>query len=393
MTSLIDEVRIYNKTLTDVEILKVMGTSSDVTAPGDIVQGVPNDGLMDGNNFGWPGAETPDLATDDDIGTKFLHFKGELEPTGFQIEPASGPSVVTGLTLTTANDAIERDPISFELSGSNESIDGPYELIASGDIVDFAQEIALPRFTMNATAISFENDVAYKYYQVMFPAVRDPGSANSMQIAEVELLGVPSSLVAHWTFDDGAGTVALDSSGNGNDGILVGDPQWVAGKIGGALEFDGIDDYVDCGNPEILDITGDITVMCWIKVAAFSKTWETILAKGDDSYRMSRGPGTGDSIHFGANGTGDNLNANTIVTTDTWRHVALVYNGTDKIIYIDGAEDVRAAASGNINSSGFNFYIGQNSQQANRFLTGLIDDVRIYNQALSATDISRIASQ
>ena len=386
MTSLIDEVRFYNKTLTDVEILKLMGTISDVTAPGDIVKGVPDDG-------DWPGAETPDLATDDDTGTKYLHFKGETEPTGFQIEPAAGPSVVTGLTFTTANDAPERDPISFELSGSNESIDGPYELIASGDIVDFNDpNNAWPRFTMNATPIMFENDVAYKYYQVMFPTVRDPGSANSMQIAEVELLGIPGP-VAHWTFDDGAGTVAIDSSGNGNDGILVGDPQWVAGKIGGALEFDGIDDYVDCGNPAVLDITGDITLMCWIKVAAFSKTWETILSKGDDSYRMSRGPGDGDSIHFGANGTGDNLDANTIVTTDTWRHVALVYNGTDKIIYIDGAEDARLASSGNINSSGFDFYIGQNSQQADRYLTGLVDDVRIYNQALSATDISRIASQ
>jgi len=180
MTCLIDEVRFYNKTLTDVEVLKLMGAVSDVTAPGDIVQGVPNDG-------DWPGGETPDLAADDDIGTKFLHFKGSDEPTGIQIEPASGASVVTGLTFTTANDSPERDPISYELSGSNESIDGPYELIASGDIVDFAQEDAWPRFTMNATPISFENGVAYKYYQVMFPAVRDPGGANSMQIAEVEL--------------------------------------------------------------------------------------------------------------------------------------------------------------------------------------------------------------
>jgi hypothetical protein len=212
-----------------------------------------------------------------------------------------------------------------------------------------------------------------------------------MQIAEVELLGVPGP-VAHWAFDDGAGTVAIDSSGNGSDGTLVGDPQWVAGAIGGALEFDGIDDYVDCGNPAVLDITGDITVMAWIKVAAFSKTWETILGKGDDSYRMSRGPGDGDSIHFGANGTGDNLNANTIVTTDTWRHVALVYNGTDKIIYIDGVEDVRAASSGNINSSGYDFVIGQNSQAAGRFLTGLIDDVQIYNKALSSLHISALAN-
>ncbi|NQT01543.1 MAG: hypothetical protein HQ580_05945 [Planctomycetes bacterium] len=192
-TGLIDEVVIFNRSLSTGEIRYLAGKRAmddvlgpDVTGPGDIVQGVPDE-ARDGDVAGWPDGETPDLAADDDIGTKFLHFKGELEPTGIQVEPASGASVVTGLTFTTANDSPERDPISYELSGSNESIDGPYELIASGDIVDFAQEDAWPRFTMNATPISFENGVAYKYYQVMFPAVRDPGGANSMQIAEVEL--------------------------------------------------------------------------------------------------------------------------------------------------------------------------------------------------------------
>ena len=103
--------------------------------------------------------------------------------------PAMGLTLVTGLTFTTANDATERDPVTYELSGSNASLDGPYELIASGEIVDFAQAAASPRFTQNATAIMFENALGYTYYQVMFPTVRDAGSANSMQIAEVELLG------------------------------------------------------------------------------------------------------------------------------------------------------------------------------------------------------------
>ncbi len=161
----------------------------DVTAPGDVVKGVPDE-ARDGKVAGWPDGEYPGLAVDDDVSTKFLHFAGEVSPTGFVVEPASGPSVVTGLTLTTANDGFKRDPATFELSGSNDSIDGPYTLIAAGDIVDFAGADAWPRFTKNATPISFENDVAYKYYQVMFPTVRDPGSTDSMQIAEVELLGV-----------------------------------------------------------------------------------------------------------------------------------------------------------------------------------------------------------
>jgi hypothetical protein len=173
----------------DIGFGRVYTGPSDITAPGDIAQGVPNDG-------DWPGAETPDLAIDDDVNTKYLHFKGDFDPdagpTGLQVTPAVGATVVTGMAFTTANDVPGRDPIAFELYGSKDSIDGPYTLIASGDIADFNQETEWPRFTMNATMITFENLVAYDHYQILFTAIRGPvgGSVNSMQIAEIELIGV-----------------------------------------------------------------------------------------------------------------------------------------------------------------------------------------------------------
>jgi hypothetical protein len=154
----------------------------DVTSPADFIQGVPNDG-------DWPGGESPSLAIDDNVSTKFLHFKGAIQPTGFQVTPVIGTTVVTGLTLTTANDAIERDPVAFELSGSNTSIDGPYTLIARGDLVDFAGATSWPRLTKTTTPITFANKEAYVHYQLLFTRVRDAAQANSMQIAEVELLG------------------------------------------------------------------------------------------------------------------------------------------------------------------------------------------------------------
>ena len=161
----------------------------DVTSPFDTVVGVPDDGITTGgDDNGWPPNEIPPNAFDDQILTKYLHFKGNVEPTGLRITPVSGPSVVTGLSFTTANDAVERDPVEYELYGSNVSIDGPYTLIAEGPLVDFAGATEWPRRTKNETQIVFENDVAYAHYQVMFPTVRDPGAANSMQIAEVELL-------------------------------------------------------------------------------------------------------------------------------------------------------------------------------------------------------------
>ncbi|UCG58949.1 MAG: hypothetical protein JSU70_05445, partial [Phycisphaerales bacterium] len=104
---------------------------TDVTSPGDRLKGVPNNG-------NWPGGEEPALAIDDNTGTKYLHFNGDLDPdlgpSGFQVTPMAGPSIVTGLTFTTANDFPGRDPIAFKLYGSNDGLDGPYKLIAAGDI-------------------------------------------------------------------------------------------------------------------------------------------------------------------------------------------------------------------------------------------------------------------
>jgi len=169
----IDDVRLYPEVLDYI--------SPDITGAGDTVQGVPNDN-------DWPAAETPPMAIDDNTATKYLHRKGGSQATGFQVAPLVGSSVVTGLTFTSANDDYGRDPTSFELYGSNASIDGPYTLIASGGIVDFSQATVWPRYTKTTTPIEFANTVAYRYYQILFPTLR-ANNDGLMQIAEVEFLG------------------------------------------------------------------------------------------------------------------------------------------------------------------------------------------------------------
>lgn len=230
----------------DILVVKpvIITEPADVTAPGDNVKGVPNDG-------DWPGAETPPLAIDDKTSTKYLHFKGETQATGFQVTPSAIQSIVTGLTFTTANDSPERDPIAFELYGSNVSIDGPYELIAAGPIVDFNQPTAAARFTKNTTPISFDNAVAYDHYQVLFPAVRNAATANSMQIAEVELIGISASAAPQGYLFDGDAAVAgpanssdsLDGTWDHNNGSDTWDGTGLgAGGPGGAsaLVEDGV---------------------------------------------------------------------------------------------------------------------------------------------------------
>ena len=198
-------------------------------------------------------------------------------------------------------------------------------------------------------------------------------------------------LAAYWKFDDGSGTTAFDSSGNGNDGVFVGDPKWVTGKLGGALEFDG-DDYLNCGNGDSLQIQDEITIAFWFQVEAFQNTWEAFMAKGDNSYRTSRGDGSGNATHMGISGTstgGGNgwFNGTVIVTDGQWHHMAATYDGAEGRIYIDGELDVTSPGTGQINISNYDFWIGNNSQQTGRFLHGLLDDVRIYSRALNEAEI------
>jgi hypothetical protein len=199
------------------------------------------------------------------------------------------------------------------------------------------------------------------------------------------------NLVGWWPFDETVGTVAEDASGNGNDGVFVGDPQWVPGRVDGALEFNG-DDYVNCGNGPSLEVKDEITIAFWFQVEAFVNTWEAFLSKGDDSYRASRGGGTGNATHMGITGTstgGGNgwFNGTVIVTDGTWHHYAATYDGTEGRIYIDGELDVVSPGTGQINTSSYDLWIGSNSQNTDRLFHGLLDDVRIYDRALSEEEI------
>ncbi len=203
--------------------------------------------------------------------------------------------------------------------------------------------------------------------------------------------GYDPSLVGWWKLDETSGTIAADSSGYGNNGTLVGDPQWVPGMIEGALELDGSGDYVNCGASTVFQIQDQITMACWIKVARFTTNWSTIISKGDTSYRLSRSGETGNAIHMGVQGTSSSpyqwFDGTVTVTDNQWHHVAGVYNGAHAMIYIDGVLDTTQAATGQINASNYELYIGENAEANGRFLNGLVDDVRIYNRAISQAEI------
>ena len=202
-------------TFADVRIVKPAvlpdPAAIDVTAKTDVLKGFPD------YAGAWPAAEVPANTIDDSITTKYLNFGGKTQPpSGFSVTPAIGATVVTGLTVTSANDAAERDPVAWEVYGSNKSIDGPWSLIAKGTLEDFARMPDWPRRWKNVTPIGFANQVAFLNYRVSFTALKRFAQANSMQIAEVELLGTPAAAPSPqitwgflpWAANDGPSTAA-----------------------------------------------------------------------------------------------------------------------------------------------------------------------------------------
>ncbi len=208
------------------------------------------------------------------------------------------------------------------------------------------------------------------------------------------LIAQDESLVGWWKLDETSGNIAVDSSGNGNDGVISGDPEFVAGWVDGAIKFDGIDDSVNCGNNEIFDITDELTLAVWVNAndigSGEDNPW---LGKGDTSY-MIKNFRTGYDLEFFIYDGGwfsahyavdDSLNGE-------WHHVAGTYDGSLLQMYLDGVagEDAFLDHIGNIDITDYDVRIGMNSQEETRFSNAILDDCRIYNRALSADEIFAI---
>ena len=199
-------------------------------------------------------------------------------------------------------------------------------------------------------------------------------------------------LLAHWKLDESSGDTAYDSAGENHGTLYGGPPHWhpSEGRIWGALEFDGVDDFVSIPNESNFDITHQLTVSAWIKVTAFDKGWQAIVTKGDTAWRLQR-LGSSNSIVFHCNcswGTDGSINVN----NGQWHHVAGVYDGTRAYLYVDGVLDNSKPASGLIWTNDYPVMIGENAEQPGRFWNGLIDGVRIYICALSPPEVYQLYS-
>jgi hypothetical protein len=220
-------------------------------------------------------------------------------------------------------------------------------------------------------------------------------------------------LVGYWELDETSGTLASDSSGNGNDGALVNmDPatDWVSGRLDGGLDFDGINDVVDLGSASNLEdiFDGGGTAAAWIYPVGwgeggagriFSK--QDAIAGNHSGWELST-YGSVNSLIFqrGFSSTiGTWVTPTNAISLNTWQHVAVVYDGSsdsnEPTFYINGvlqtATEIWDPPSGSPKSdAGMKLSLGNVFVDTGRTFDGIIDDARIYNRVLDSGEIAQI---
>ena len=206
-------------------------------------------------------------------------------------------------------------------------------------------------------------------------------------------------LVGHWSMEESSGaTVLIDSSSYTNDAAITGSLIRVAGQRGFAQEFDGTGDYALVPDNASLDITSAITLAAWIKPSALGTQY--IIKKSTqgltDGYELSLSSAGKVFVRFNqiTSGSTYRLDSSTPYPTDgnTWMHIAATFDGTNIKLYIDGTQEGEdLTGPGSIAVNDLSLSIGAQNDGARKF-NGAIDDVRIYNYALSLAEIEALTT-
>ena len=217
-------------------------------------------------------------------------------------------------------------------------------------------------------------------------------------MAVVLLAAIPTvteaTLIASWNFDERSGTTAFDSAGS-NDGVVHG-AQWVDGLLDGALNFDGVDDYVEIPDSDSLNPYAGLTVSAWVYIDAISWSdrtavvckyyWKGDGGRGDRAYMVELGKNNqpdnstvGSAVAEVPTLPGHPIYGTTQLEAAQWYHIAATFSPGHQRIYVNGLQEAYDSGAGVPDSLPNNHepvYIGHDRDERTYF-NGIIDEVRI----------------
>ena len=177
-----------------------------------------------------------------------------------------------------------------------------------------------------------------------------------------------------------------DASGNGNNGT-IGTATWATlGKYGKALTFNGTSARVTVNDAASLHLTTGMTLEAWVNPTTVSAKWRDVVYKGDDNYYLEGTSRNASRPAMGGTFGGLPLYGTGALTKNKWAYLAATYDGATLRLYVNGVQVASRAQTGNIATSANPLEIGGDSING-QYFAGVIDEVRIYNRALSASEV------
>jgi hypothetical protein len=224
--------------------------------------------------------------------------------------------------------------------------------------------------------------------------VTAPGVSGSPRTVSITLTvtAPPTSAlgqVAAYGFEETSGTGVVDGSGNGHVGTITGATRSPSGRFGSALSFDGINDWVTIPDANPLDLTTGITMSAWVNPTAVGAIYRTVLMKeqpGGLIYTLYAGEGTGKPSGHIFTALEQRVSGTANTATNTWTHLATTWDGSTLRMFVNGVQVGTNAVTGPIRTSTGMLRIGGTAVWSEWF-SGRIDEVRLYNRALSAAEI------
>ena len=336
------------------------------------------------------GPNTKDIITAYRDGVGCLKSVG---PFGDPLPPYAHPEG----TVQRKDDLQAGTPVAFDVLGNDH--DGNCEPVSIGGFDAVSARGASVTFSPG-TGPNGRNELVYAPPAVPFLGAdtfaytaTDPGALTGAGTVTVDVLA--RDLAGYWTLDDASGSVAADTSRFGRDGAITGSPAWTSGPLGGALAFDGADDSVAIGP---LDLPGDeATISAWLRRDGPQSLWSAVVFSRDAGTKAGLSFGANDGLRYVWNGDAGThgWDSGLVVPDGQWVFVALVLEPDAATLYLDdGVLQSAVHAHGHaVQTFAGTTHLGWDPLEASRHFQGELDDVRIYDHALSAAEIQTLAAQ
>jgi glucose/arabinose dehydrogenase/chitodextrinase len=314
-----------------------------------------------------------------------------------QSAPASATTLTPDTTLPTAT--ITAPTGSAPVSGTVTISANASDNIGVGGVTFLVDNVVVGggEDTTSPYSVSWDTTTVPNGVHTIIARARDTSNnaADSSPVSVTVSNTQLSGLVAAYSFDEGTGATANDSSGQANTATLINGVAWVAGQHGKAASFDGVNDYITIPNSASTNISGSsLTLSMWINPqplasgdsVVIGKFWNTTMSSPYYQYGLELAGGTVPNFLVGTTSGVREAAMTGQLPLNQWSYLAVVFNGTQAQFYVNGALISTQALSATIVARGNPINIGADASPA-QFYKGLLDDLRIYSRVLTQAQI------